>query len=249
MTARDVWGRVLSDFWRGLPAHYRVRRDDGRVDEDSPDYYFAPPEEWLPCELAALSAVAGPVVDLGCGVGRVALFLQEQGFEVVGVDRSQGALRIARARGLRRVERCAVSARSLPRGSFRTALLLGNNLGIAGSLRATEDLLRALRARLGPEGVVVFSTCDPYAAGLPGRAGTTARRRHPGEFRLRIEYGDLVGPWFGLVFVDRLTLERLARRTGWRVARLYDCAPRGPGFYAGVLTASRSAAERPGPPA
>lgn len=244
MRRRDVWGRVLADFARGLPARYVVRRDDGQVDDDSPEYYFAPPEDWLPCERAALAAVRGPVLDLGCGVGRVALVLQRTGIEVVAVDRSPGAVRLARERGVRDARLGDVSARSLPRGRFATALLLGNNLGIAGSLKATESLLGELRRRLGPEGAVVFSTCDPLAAGAPKPAGGRRRRRYIGEFRLRIEYEGQVGPWFGLVLFDRLTLERLARRTGWRVAEIYDCAPLGPGFYAGVLRA----ATRPAPP-
>ncbi|MDG6899020.1 MAG: class I SAM-dependent methyltransferase [Nitrososphaerota archaeon] len=43
----------------------------------------------------------GKVLDVGCGAGRVALYLQGWGLDVVGVDNSPFALRVARLRGVR----------------------------------------------------------------------------------------------------------------------------------------------------
>lgn len=44
----------------------------------------------------------GPVLELGCGTGRVALHLARRGFEVIGLDRDRGLLDVLdeRARGL-----------------------------------------------------------------------------------------------------------------------------------------------------
>lgn len=242
MVDADIWGRILRDHERGRAARFIVRREDGRLEEDAPDYYFAPYAQWLPCERRALGHVAGPALDLGCGAGRVALRLQEEGIPVLGVDRSPGALAVARRRGVRATHLGEVRAGNLPDGEFRTAVLLGNNLGIAGDLQATEDLLRSLRERLGREGRVVFSTCDPVGLSAGGLALYPRRRqregRYMGEFRIRIEYRGLTGPWFGLVFFDRRTLERSGRASGWRVAAVYPCGPGAEGFYAGVLEAA-----------
>lgn len=53
--------------------------------------------------LAAAGEVEGPVLDLGCGTGENALFLDLLGFEVVGVDRERQAIAKAQAKA-RRVE-------------------------------------------------------------------------------------------------------------------------------------------------
>lgn len=53
-----------------------------------------------PCDPAALAPASGispRAIDLGCGEGRVAIYLARRGFETVGVDFSGAALRLARA--------------------------------------------------------------------------------------------------------------------------------------------------------
>ncbi len=47
--------------------------------------------------LTAPAAPAGPVADIGCGSGRVAARLADQGLEVLGIDVSPGMVAIARA--------------------------------------------------------------------------------------------------------------------------------------------------------
>jgi SAM-dependent methyltransferase len=51
----------------------------------------------------------GPVVELGCGTGRVALHLARRGYEVIGLDRDQELLDVLdeRARGLELTTLCA----------------------------------------------------------------------------------------------------------------------------------------------
>jgi ubiquinone/menaquinone biosynthesis C-methylase UbiE len=49
----------------------------------------------------------GPVVELGCGTGRIALALAERGFDITGIDVSDGMLTMAR----RKAAACPASAR------------------------------------------------------------------------------------------------------------------------------------------
>jgi SAM-dependent methyltransferase len=50
---------------------------------------------------ALAQAVGGPILELGCGTGRLTIPLAEAGFEVVGLDRSEPMLALARARAAR----------------------------------------------------------------------------------------------------------------------------------------------------
>lgn len=52
--------------------------------------------------LADAGEIASPVLDSGCGTGEHALMLAERGFEVVGVDLSSTAIRLARRKAAER---------------------------------------------------------------------------------------------------------------------------------------------------
>src|SRR4051812_20715572 len=52
----------------------------------------------------------GHVLDLGCGSGENALFLAEQGLDVLGVDRVEGAIRLARAKAAARKSKATFEA-------------------------------------------------------------------------------------------------------------------------------------------
>ncbi|WP_189130090.1 class I SAM-dependent methyltransferase [Wenjunlia tyrosinilytica] len=83
MTAHLYWDEV----WR---------TDSGRTD-------WSRPHPWVVDEAARLRALgAKDVLDLGCGVGRHALFFAEQGFIGSATDRSPEAVRVGRAESARR---------------------------------------------------------------------------------------------------------------------------------------------------
>src|SRR5438552_12578349 len=63
------------------------------------------------------STARGPVLELGCGTGRVSLPLARAGVDLVGIDRS--APMLARARRARRGPRSAVRNPQFVRGDIR----------------------------------------------------------------------------------------------------------------------------------
>ena len=68
-----------------------VERDDGFVGPPGdPELYFSRSDEWDPRECAGMDRAEGRVLDVGCGAGRHALYLQELDHEVVGVGTSPG---------------------------------------------------------------------------------------------------------------------------------------------------------------
>src|SRR3954462_7335786 len=77
----------------------------------------------------------GPVLELGCGTGRIALPLARAGVHVVGIDRSEAMLARARAR----VSRAANAGRiDLIRGAIRF-------LPVAGDVASQRRGIRAAR--------------------------------------------------------------------------------------------------------
>jgi SAM-dependent methyltransferase len=163
--AGDLWGEACLDYWRTGGAEYQIRRDDGYVDTDPLRTYFRQ-EPWQ-SELKALAYVKGRVLDVGCGPGRHLLWLQERGFEVTGIDISAGVVQVARERGGEDVRLCSLFELTTLREKFDTVLLMGNNMGLAGSLEGTHALLDDLREVTGTGAVLIGHSANPLATENP----------------------------------------------------------------------------------
>lgn len=108
-------------------------------------------------ETAILESVAGPVIDLGCGPGRLVVRLASQRVPALGVDSSPSAIALARMRGATVLERDLFGP--LPgEGHWGTALLFDGNIGIGGD---PSRLLRRCRQLTGRRGEVIAEVQAP----------------------------------------------------------------------------------------
>jgi SAM-dependent methyltransferase len=136
----------------------------------------------------------GPILDAGCGTGRLLVPLARDGHQVVGIDRStamlaRAAWRLSRsgkaARGRALLARADLAA--LPARPSRFALVLAafHTIQHCESDAALLDFLRAARRALIPGGWLAFDTFAPSRRFLErrGPSGVT-RFRHPRTGRL-----------------------------------------------------------------
>ena len=108
-------------------------------------------------ERDVLAAVDGPVIDLGCGPGRLVVTLASRGIPALGVDSSPSAVALARLRGATVLERDLFAP--LPgEGRWATALLFDGNVGIGGD---PVRLLSRCRQLTGGRGRVVAEVEPP----------------------------------------------------------------------------------------
>jgi SAM-dependent methyltransferase len=90
----------------------------------------------------------GPVLDIGCGPGRLTVALVERGIPVLGVDISRTAVAHVRQAGACAMRRSVFDP--LPgQGRWVTALLADGNIGIGGY---PDELLRRCARLLAPGG-------------------------------------------------------------------------------------------------
>lgn len=228
----DAFGRALLDMVAGTPDPIVIERDDGLVGLDTLDYLVVRDErdQW------ALEHVRGRVLDIGAGAGRASLALQDRGHEVVALDVSRGAILACRQRGVREVyagpvEQAAADGMA---GTFDSALLLGNNLGLLRSPENASSFLAAVGHLLRPGGVIVGTSMDVHQtdkeAHLEYHERNRRRGRMAGQLTIRVRYQRLATDWFDYLMLSPAELADLAGSAGWRVS---DLRP-GP-LYAAVL--------------
>jgi SAM-dependent methyltransferase len=82
-------------------------------------------------DLELLAGAAGPVLDIGCGPGRMIRAALDLGLSAAGVDVSPTAVRIATKAGLTVLNQSVFDTLPLA-GGWGTALLLDGNIGIGG---------------------------------------------------------------------------------------------------------------------
>lgn len=238
-SAEDAFGHAFMDCWEG--------RSDGAVTIDRDDglseigceaaAYFKPFDEWSPHQRKSLDHATGRVLDIGCGAGRHALYLQEKGCRVVGIDESPLAIHVCRLRGLADARELSVTEISSRLGRFDTVLMLGNNFGLFGTVKRARWLLRRLHGMTSPEARVIAETVDPYAGANPIHLAYHERNRRRGrpggQVRIRARYGEYKTRWFDLLLVSRDEMTELLDGTGWQASEFVDSG--GP-VYIAVLT-------------
>jgi SAM-dependent methyltransferase len=128
-----------------------------------------------------------PVLELGCGTGRVAIALAEAGVRVVGVDSSEGMLDLCATRAQERGVRDNLAlVRSdmrelsdIPMSPFKMAICALNTFAY---LTTTDDqmaMLRALHPLLIRHAILVLDLTPPLPHLLPPSAGETV---HQGSY-------------------------------------------------------------------
>lgn len=130
----DPFGKALMAYYKGENVRCTIHRDDGHVDEHSMQGYFTQYKDWPRIEKQALCWVKGRVLDIGCGAGRHALWLQNRGFSVTAIDVSPTAIEVAKLRGVRDTRVMDARALDFPPGAFDTVILMGDNFGVAGGV-------------------------------------------------------------------------------------------------------------------
>ena len=217
----DIWGRIFLDAWRGETHPHSFHRDDGNVGvaESAANYFEGPRSD---AELGVLQTLRGRVLDLACGAGRYALFLQELGCDVVAVDSSPGAIQVCRERGCRDARVVGIDDVDLSLGTFDAIVCMGNTFGVDSSLTTMPDRLRRMASILEPNGTLILSMIDPLATSDPAHLAYHARNRAagrpPGLARMRVGYRGELGEWQELWMPTPAEFETAIEAAGWRIA-------------------------------
>jgi SAM-dependent methyltransferase len=235
--SEDAHGRLMLEYLETGGGTEIIERDDGLVMAGpfTPAAYFAEHRKWPEVERRLIRLARGRILDVGAGAGRVALFLQERGHEVVAIDNSPGAIEVCRRRGVKDARELPFGRIGPTLGRFDTVVMFGNNFGLFASPERARRLLRRLRS-LTNEGARILATSrDPYATDDPDHLAyqelNRRRGRMPGGLRVRVLHRRVKGAWFDYLIVSPDEMREIVSGTGWSVGRVFPGEP----LYGAVL--------------
>ncbi len=226
---RDAYGQTLLAQYNHQTATAEIiERDDNYIDTGSDaGLYFTEYDEWSPLERRAIEFATGRVLDIGCGAGRHALYLQQKGFDVTGIDNSPGAIRVCKLRGLKKAFVRPISdVDKFKANRFDTIQMFGNNFGLFGSFENARLILKKFSRITAPDTQIIAGTRNPYQTSEPEHLQylrlNKRRGRMGGQLKIRARFGKTVGEWFDYLFVSPEEMETILKDTDWQIKEFIE---------------------------
>jgi len=225
---KDAYGQQIWAYLNGDEAAEVVERDDGFIGVGGgPKTYFADFKDWPKCQKQAIKFAKGRVLDIGTGAGRVSLYLQRKGFDVMAIDNSPLAIKVCKKRGVKRAKVLPIEKiGSFKPNSFDTIIMYGNNFGLFGNFKKAKRLLKKLYRIASKEALIIAESNDPYktdkAVHLWYHRFNKKRGRMPGQLRIRVRFEKYIGDWFDYLLVSKKEMKEIVKNTGWEVKKFID---------------------------
>jgi len=215
------FGRAIRDWYHDDQTDPLYQRDGETVIEHPIERFyfqaFAADTEtgaWL-CEW-----LDGPLLDLGAGAGRHALYFQES-VETVAIETDPALVAVMDARGVEDAREADMFSlrEHFDRDRFRSALSIGTQLGLAGSVADLRAFLADLAYVTAPDATAVLDAYDPRHPGCRELLGwRPVAARGVGSRVFHFEYEDAVGETLLFRFWSPDRFREAVQGTDWRVA-------------------------------
>lgn len=214
----DIFGKAIRAFY--------LHKDEEDIVVHSPDFdddiipvkYLFRNFDGMPIlEQTALQRSCGAVLDVGCGAGSHALYLQdEKKLQVTAIDTSEGAIEVCRSRGI--TDARVASFLEFSGEKFDTILLLMNGTGIIGRLENLYAFFEKLKTLLNPGGQVLIDSSDLrylFDADEDGGIWIDASDGYYGELSYSLSYKNETSTSFNWLYLDYNTLNLAASQNGF----------------------------------
>ena len=213
----DVLGQAIYDYHtNNSPAELWIHNTYGAKEAMPVEAYFREEDDMPYLEWLALNECRGRVLDVGAGAGSHALQLHERGVDVTAIDISPLAVKVMQERGVK--HSMVQDIFDYQGEQFDTILLLMNGIGLAATLANLNKLLATFKVLLAKGGQLLFDSSDIaylYDGNIPNH-------KYYGEITYQYEYKGRKGNWFNWLYVDEITLTKVALQEGFHTEVLYE---------------------------
>ncbi|WP_417350669.1 class I SAM-dependent methyltransferase [Flavobacterium alkalisoli] len=214
---KDLFGKAILDYQtNNNPEDIITETSISEEDEMSVVYLFRDYKQMPKIETKALSLTKGRVLDVGCGAGSHALYLQNvKKLDVTAIDISANAVAACKLRGLNDVR--AIDVLELNNEKFDTIILLMNGTGIFGKLKNCTLYLEKLKSLLNPGGQILIDSSDiiyMFDEDEDGGKWIPTDTEYYGELTFTITYKGEQEDTFDWLYIDYNTLQNAAHANG-----------------------------------
>ncbi|HPE75234.1 MAG TPA: methyltransferase domain-containing protein, partial [Draconibacterium sp.] len=155
----DPFGEAIHDYFEKGKAPDLIVNSNYTEDEKIPVSYLFRTENDMPeIEITALENCRGKILDIGAAAGCHSVILQEKGFDITALEKSEKACEVLRKRDISKVV-CA-DIFNYSETQFDTILLLMNGAGIGETLEGLKKLLVHLKKLLTRNGQILIDSSD-----------------------------------------------------------------------------------------
>lgn len=221
-SSSDPLGHALKAYHKtGEEQLIRVLSSDVEEDAYNASYFFRTYDDMPILERKALDLSRGKVLDIGAAAGCHSIELMNRNHQVEAIDISPLSVQLMKKRG---ISASLSNCFSLEKEQFDTILLLMNGIGIAGYLAEVPHLLSHLINNLAPGGQLIFDSAgvDFLYADNEDLIHMRERKDYVGEIEFQMQYGDMLGPIFSWVYVDKARMKRIVADLGLPLKGLYN---------------------------
>lgn len=223
---QDSYGQEVLATLEGKHSYEAVERDDGLLDMSggSKDY-FAEFKDWTEVQKKSIKFAKGKSLDIGCGAGRVGLYLQKKGLKVTSIDNSPAAIEVCKKRGLKDAKVMSIDEiNKFKKQEFETIIMFGNNFGLFGSFNKAKKLLKIMHKITSDDALIITESTNPYETKDPIHLSyhrlNRRRGRMPGQLKIRIRFRKYIGEWFDYLFVSEKEMAKILAGTGWKIKKV-----------------------------
>jgi 2-polyprenyl-3-methyl-5-hydroxy-6-metoxy-1,4-benzoquinol methylase len=217
-TMKDLFGKAILDYQtKNSPEDLITETSISEADEMSVAYLFRSFAEMPQLEQKALQLATGKVLDVGCGAGSHALYLQEKGFDVTAIDISSNAIKTCELRGLKKAK--VHDIMQLEGDQYDTILLLMNGAGMCGRLKNISNFLQKLKTLLTDTGQILVDSSDiiyMFDEDEDGAKWIPTDVDYFGEVVFDITYKGEKENAFDWMYIDYNTLQNAAVANGFQ---------------------------------
>jgi len=219
---KDIFGKALLDYQSGNYSEDILTWTNISDEDELPlAYLFRDYSEMPKLEQKALMLAKGNILDVGCGAGNHALWLQNKALNIKAIDNSEGAIEVSKKRGVINAELKPLLEET---ETFDTILLLMNGTGIFQELSQVSIYLKHLKSLLNPDGQILIDSSDiSYMyEDEDGGMWIDINSQYPGELDYFLSYkGEQEEPMKWL-YLDFETLKTACNTVGLKCEKIMD---------------------------
>jgi len=214
----DDIGKILLKMNINYNDYFLIERDDGNLSRNSYKAWLDENPQLDSWDKKILdNLIEGNVLDIGCGTGKHVIYLEKLGYNVQGIDKSEGAIKIGK--NLKRRVECLDFWSLLEDSKYDNIVLMDCTVGFIETPLNLNKFFKKIQKITSISSRLILTSVDwrytKDAKHYKYVQYNIRNKRYPGITNLRLKDNLFIGEWFEWLWLDMDLLIEFARLYGF----------------------------------